>query len=51
MPTSKNITRMLLLGLVAATIAVMLLTGSVSRAGVGAPTAQALSLTTTAVAT
>ncbi len=48
MPTSKNITRMLLLGLIAATVAVMLLTDSVSRADAGAPTAQAVSLTTAA---
>ena len=48
MPTSKNITPMLLLGFVAPTIAVMLLTGSVSRADAGAPTAQAVSLTTAA---
>ena len=48
MPTSKNITRMLLLGLIAATVAVMLLTGSVSRADAGAPTAPSVTLTTAA---
>ena len=48
MPTAKNITRLLLLGLVAATVAVMLLTGSVSRADAGAPTAPPITLTTAA---